>query len=137
MTVFENLYSTYFNGLMLTSFTCIRFSVIFFTTSEIISLDFVFLVLYIVFHSIARCTGFTVSVIIILEHCQLRNINYQILCGNWTFTKLFWFVPLHWRLPSMWSPNTPPHEHIFLHQDFRKIDYIFIGLLVLIFFGWK
>lgn len=77
MTLCEKLPSVHLNVLMLTSFTCTWFSVTMSTTSEIISLAFVFLVLYIVFHSVAECIGFMLSAIIILEHCQLMNINIK------------------------------------------------------------
>ena len=54
VTLCEKLPSVYLNVLMLTSFTCTWFSATMSTTSEIISLAVVFLVLYIVFHSVAR-----------------------------------------------------------------------------------
>ena len=84
VTLCEQLSSVYLNVSMLTSFTCIWFSVTMSTTSEIISLVVLFLDSYTVFDSVVRLYWIHVISNNYLKHCQVMNIIYHIFCRKWT-----------------------------------------------------
>lgn len=104
----EKLSSVYLNVLMLTSFTCIWFSVTMSTTSEIISLVVLFLDSYTVFDSVVRIYWIRVISNNYFEALPSDEHKLSHLLQKMNFSLIISFDSLHWKIPSMESPHISP-----------------------------